>query len=69
MTSPIRTVKLTREAGLWAIYGVLPGQPDLYLAGLLTEESRALYLSWHPEWTVKASETVPSPRPAGAPTR
>lgn len=53
MTSPIRTVKLTKEAGLWVVYGVIPGQPDLYLAGFLSEANRALYVSWHPEWTVK----------------
>jgi hypothetical protein len=45
-------VKLARDGALWAVLAVIPGQPDMHLAGLLTEENRALYLSWHPEWTI-----------------
>jgi hypothetical protein len=45
-------VKLARDGALWAVLAVIPGQPDMPLAGLLTEANRALYLSWHPEWTV-----------------
>lgn len=53
MANAIKTVRVAREAGLYVIYGLLPGQPDLYLAGFISEANRALYLSWHPEWTVK----------------
>ena len=48
-----KAVRLGRDGPLWAIWAVMEGQPDLYLAGLLCEASRDRYLSWHPEWTVK----------------
>lgn len=46
------TVRLGRDGHLWAIWGRV-GDQEIWLAGLLTEEARRLYLSWHPEWKVE----------------
>ena len=46
------TVRLGRDGQLWAIWGRV-GDQEMWLAGLLTEEARSLYLSWHPEWKVE----------------
>ena len=46
-----KTVRLGRDGQLWAIWEVTD-HGDVWLAGLLTEENRALYLSWSPEWTI-----------------
>jgi hypothetical protein len=44
-----RRVRLTRDARL---YAVICADTGLWLAGLLSEENRALYLSWWPGWEV-----------------
>lgn len=44
-----RRVRLTRDGQL---YAVICADTGLWLAGLLSEESRRLYLFLHPEWEV-----------------
>lgn len=46
-----KTVRLGRDGPLWAIWEVVEGQPDLYLAGFISSENRDLYLSWQ-NWKV-----------------
>jgi hypothetical protein len=48
---PRRRVRLGRDGALYAVWDEATG---LWLAGLLTADNRALYLSWHPEWEVVA---------------
>lgn len=44
-----RRVRLSREHGLYAVRCADTG---LWLAGLLTDANRALYLSWQAGWEV-----------------
>lgn len=44
-----RRVRLTRDGRL---YAVICADTGLWLAGLLSEENRRLYLFLHPEWEV-----------------
>ena len=44
-----RRVRLTRDGRL---YAVVCADTGLWLAGLLSEENRRLYLFLHPDWEV-----------------
>lgn len=47
----VKRVRLARDGQLFAI---LDADDGTWLAGLLSAENRALYLSWWPGWEVAA---------------
>lgn len=49
MTRRVRRVHLRRDDQL---YAVVCADTGVWLAGLLSAENRALYLSWWPGWEV-----------------